>query len=95
MLSKRVLALARNRGLMIPRSTVGMLATPQYWCVSSPVYSHPYHARIRPFHSLLLSLSPQPSSFFAHFTEVTNVLSDRIHVLGSPPAVPSFTRQNC
>jgi hypothetical protein len=43
MLSKRVVALARNRG-MLPRSTLGLLATPQYWCVSGPICSHPYHA---------------------------------------------------
>lgn len=72
MLSKRVLTLARNRGMMIPRSTVGLLAAPQYWCVSSLVYSHTYYAVSDDFIPCFYPFpqSPQPSSFFAHFTEV-------------------------
>lgn len=92
MLSKRVVALARNRG-MIPRSTVGMLATPQYWCVSGPVYSHTYHAAS---YHIIPCFYPLPSALFiCPFTDIPNVLSDPIHVPGSSPAVPSSTRRNC
>ena len=68
MLPKRVVTLARSKGV-IPRTTVGILATSRYWCVSRPglflARAMPHHISLR---NLLLHSPLNPLCILTHHT---------------------------
>ncbi|KAI9509314.1 dihydrolipoamide succinyltransferase [Russula earlei] len=89
MLSKRVVALARSRG-MIPRSTVGLLATSHYWCVSDETVKVPQMAESIS-EGTLKTWQKKVGDSVAADEEVATIETDKIDVSVNAPAAGRIT----